>query len=442
MPALEHIIPKETARSRVLVPILETSAFLLLAPMVGWLFNPADPLLLQSDFPWLFFVCMLPALRYGFAYGFGSAMVLIGALALAERWQLFGVETFPTTLSLGLLIGSMLAGEFTDTWTKRVKRLQIVNTYQRMRLEEFTLSYSLLKVSHDRMEHQMAAGSVSLRGALMEFRRFLLQYETDMQLSAEMSEQILRLFGDYVAIRVAAIYPVDEKGQVADTPVAVHGQPQVSPAHEMVRMAVDDGVLMTIRDLLERPAEAESAPLAAVPIADVGGRLYAVLVVEDMPFVALQEENLKLLAVLGGHVADLLTLTRDKQGKDIAQIRFETELKRAILDCRRYALPAMLVTVRLPQTGPVEEVEELLLRQVRGLDRLLMQEDEQGRLLRLLMPLTGPLELDGWQQRINRILHEHLGQETEELGIRIIAREIRGREKLADLLSKSQEQTV
>lgn len=436
MPAMEHILPKETGQSRLQVPICETLAVLLVALLIGWLIDPADPFFLQYRFPWLVLACLLPSLRYGFAFGLGSAVLLIGLLALAAHWQLLGVVRFPTHLGLGLLVVAMLAGEFADTWTKRLSRQRIINTYQRMRLEEFTLSYNLLKVSHDRMEHQLAAGSVSLRGALMEFRRFLLQRDIDLLLTPEPAQQILRLFGDYVAIRVAGIYAFDKAGALVPRPLATQGQLRISPAHEMVQLAVANKVVMSARDLLEHPGKDGAIPLAAVPVVDVNDCVHAVLVVEDMPFVALQEENLKLLAVLGGHIGDLLSLARERRGEDVVQIRFENELKRAIIDCRRYALPSMLVTIHLPQNELTADIESLLSRQVRGLDRLLIQEFSSGRLLRLLMPLTGPLELNGWQQRIDRILQENLGARSEELGLGISSRELRSRDRVSELLGE------
>jgi len=67
---------------------------------------------------------------------------------------------------------------------------------------------------------------------------------------------------------------------------------------------------------------------------------------------------------------------------------------------------------------------------------LLTEENGQGRLLRLLMPLTGPLEMHGWQQRIDRILHEQLGRNLAALGLELVARELRGRETLAELLGE------
>ena len=185
---------------------LETLAIVIGLPALGIWIRPADPLYVHADFPWLIFAGLLPALRYGFAYGFFSALVLNGYMGAAAHFHILGVEQFPLQYGIGLLLGAMLAGEFTDLWTKRNNQQHIINDYQHMRLEEFTRSYHLLKVSHDRMEHRLAAGTVSLREALMGLRRRLMQAKGCEALNPESGDYILQLFADYVAVRVAAVY--------------------------------------------------------------------------------------------------------------------------------------------------------------------------------------------------------------------------------------------
>ena len=64
---------------------LET-AIITLAPILLslWL-RPDDPLFLRSDFPWLSLGPLVVGLRYGFAHGFASALVI--ALAAGLRYR-------------------------------------------------------------------------------------------------------------------------------------------------------------------------------------------------------------------------------------------------------------------------------------------------------------------------------------------------------------------
>ena len=438
MTLLDKILATEPGSPNPLTAGAETLAILLAVPALGLWLRPADPLFLQADFPWLLFACLLPALRYGFAYGFFSAMALIGLLALAAQRQWWGVERFPAAYSFGLLLVAMLVGEFVDLWMKREVRQRIVNSYQRMRLEEFTRTYHLLKVSHDRMEHRLAAGTVSLREALMELRRRLMLRVEGATLPTESGQQILRLFADYVSVRVAALYPVDAADHIGPTPIARLGQTQGPSDHPMVRQAAREGCLVSIRDVLDNADLGASGPLVAVPVADVAGRTHAVLVIEDLPFLVLQEENLRLLATLGGHVGDILTLAVAKEGADADSVRFRRELERAIVDQQRYRLASMLVRLQLPLSEKADAIEAILLRQVRGLDCVWVHHGPAVTTLLLLMPLTSLLDYSGYQQRIDRVLLEKMGAQSAELGVEIQAREIASSDRMEELLAPYQ----
>lgn len=413
----------------------ETLTILLGFLTIGYWLNPADPFFVQSDFPWLIFASLLPALRYGFVYGFTSAMLLIGLLGAAAHWQKFGIEAFPVKYSIGLLFSAMLAGEFVDVWMKREARQRIVNSYQRMRLEEFTRSYHLLKVSHDRMEHRLAAGTVSLREALMGLHRRLMLQASNEALAKDSGERILRLFADYVSIRIGSLYSVDESHKVANQPVATLGQSKNDSNHEMVSLVLQQGCLVSVRDIVDRQEALEDSPLAVVPLIDVNDRVHGVLIIEDMLFLSLQEENLRLLAVLGGQIGDMLSLASDRGGIDAESARFIRETQRAIINRRQFGLPAMLVSTIVPPGDRGKEIETLILRQRRGLDCIWVRESGASRQILLLMPLTGPLEYEGYQKRIAQILRERFGQSIEELGLRIMTREIMAKQKLDTLLN-------
>jgi polysaccharide biosynthesis protein PelD len=413
---------------------LETLAVLIGVPAIGFWIRPEDPLFVHAGFPWLIFASLLPALRYGFAYGFFSALVLNGYLGLAAHQHILGVERFPLQYGIGLLLGTMLAGEFTDLWTKRINQEHIVNDYQHMRLEEFTRSYHLLKVSHDRMEHRLAAGTMSLREALMALRRRLLVAGSSEALNPENGGYILQLFADYVAIRVAAIYRIGPSGELSPDPVAALGRLRHGPQHAIVRQAMQEGCLMSVRDVLEQPVEARDGPLVAVPVVDVNRCIHGIVVIEDMLFLSMQEENLRLLAVIGGHIGDMLSLAAIRGG-DADSARFMRETRRAILNFRQHGLPAMLVRMALPTGDEGRELEALLRRQRRGLDCLLGRDSHERRTLLLLMPLTGPAEYEGYRRRVENIVRENFGQPGTEMNLTITAHAIEAGDSAEALLN-------
>jgi polysaccharide biosynthesis protein PelD len=433
MAVLNHWISAHPRPNRLPGAVLETLAMVIGVPALGFWIQPADPLYVHAGFPWLIFAGLLPALRYGFAHGFLSALVLNGYLSAAAHFHILGVQQFPLQYGIGVLLGAMLAGEFTDLWTKRIDQQHIINDYQHMRLEEFTRSYHLLKVSHDRMEHRLAAGTVSLREALMGLRRRLMQSRGCEVLNAESGGYILQLFADYVTVRVAAVYRVDPAGAIVPEPVATLGRQRHGPQHDIVAYALREGCLMSIRDILDQTPDAHEGPLVAVPIIDVNRCVHGMVVIEDMLFLSMQEENLRLLAVIGGHIGDMLSLASIRGG-DADSAHFMRETQRAILNFRHHGLPAMLVQMTLPDGESGREIETLLRRQRRGLDCLCVRESHSGRILMLLMPLTGPAEYEGYRKRMEETLQEHFGRQSD-LRLAVVPHAIEARDTLKALLN-------
>jgi hypothetical protein len=77
-----------------------------------------------------------------------------------------------------------------------------------------------------------------------------------------------------------------------------------------------------------------------------------VLLVRNMLFIAFNEDNLKLLAVIGGHVGDLLREgpAASERG-DQAQRDFLRHLRRGLEDRRRYDLPVSIVTLAIVRSS-------------------------------------------------------------------------------------------
>ena len=96
--------------------------------LVAALFQPDDPFLLTQPFPWLWLVPLVLALRYGTPAAFGaSALLLVGWYALPLLG--LGGGRFPLTHFVGGLVMTLIAGEFSDIWSARLRRVADVNGY-------------------------------------------------------------------------------------------------------------------------------------------------------------------------------------------------------------------------------------------------------------------------------------------------------------------------
>ena len=91
---------------------VETAVITVAGPCLGYVLHPRDPWFVASSFSWLIFVPLFLGLRFGFAYGFGSALALL--LGAGVAWQRGAIAQFPSTFGVGLLGVGMVAGEFCD----------------------------------------------------------------------------------------------------------------------------------------------------------------------------------------------------------------------------------------------------------------------------------------------------------------------------------------
>ena len=83
--------------------------------------------------------------------------------------------------------------------------------------------------------------------------------------------------------------------------------------------------------------EQVSALQACIPLLSVDGQVLAVVAVHSMPFFAFNERTFTLLALLGGHMADLLQTPRQLLRPDDAEARrFSQQLRRARRDAAEH----------------------------------------------------------------------------------------------------------
>jgi len=400
----------------------ETALIAVGMVLIGLWLEPEDPFFIKASFCWSAFAPLLAGVRYGFAYGFGCALLQITAIAACWRWHLLPIQQFPAEFSLGLLAVGMLVGEFSDMWQRRVRRLSVFNEYRRTRLEEFARGYYLLKISHDSLEQKVAGTTHNMREALMTLRNELLSAkQQENQPLLGFGGRILGIFENYGYVQLAAVYAVD-KGQLLPPPAAPLGKfGQVdSQKDHLMQKALVMGKLMSV-ERAGIAGETNTPLLAAIPMIDAQGRVWAVIAVRQMLFIAFQEENLKLLSVLGGHIADIFSFgTRMFSGEPLGKDEFRQQLHRSVTDLKTYVLPACVVGLHFEDATTPEHVSQQILRQRRGLDQAIIFTTRQGTsAILVLLNLSDEVGMEGYISRLERFVKERFGSTCEELQIKV-----------------------
>lgn len=362
-----------------------------------------DPFRLNGGFPWPLLAPLLAGLRYGFVYGFVSALLILAILGVAINQQWQTAAGFPLPWAIGVVVVAMVAGEFRDMWGRRLHRLEGAYQYRAERLEEFTRSYQLLRLSHDRLEQTVANSGSSLREGIMNLQSTLDGIDG---LNAPSLQRLIEFIAEYGALTQACIVGIAadriDTGRIL---ACIGGNFSISDDDPVVTSALESGELAAV-NLISEYAMEQNQLLAAIPLADSTGEIHAMLVVRSMPFFAFQENNLRLIAVLVAHGVDHLRFGT----ADSSTGRFIASFERVHQDFLRFKLDATLLRLS-GAPGDVLNVYGQLRSSVRAVDLMCMAKDEEKPVIWLLLPLTDTANAQAWMQRVDDIL----GRVTSEL---------------------------
>lgn len=412
-------------RASTRVAWLETLVVSGLGLALGYWLSPQDPLLVHNTFPWLVLVPLLMGMRYGFMQGLIGAVVLVLALFVYRANGYVVYQDIPDSFVVGVLISGMLVGEFRDLWERRLERLDMANEYRQLRLDAFTRTHYILRISHDRLEQRVAGNDRSLRSSLLGLRSQLRALPRGDDALAALAESIMNLLAQYGSFHVAGLYRVEDDERVQLQPLNALGACKPMRVDDLlVRMCLKRGELVSVReDLLERGEGREHSQYqACIPLIDTEDRILALLAVEQMPFFSFNDRTLSLLAILAGHVADLLL--SDPQALQLedsdAQV-FSQNLKRCLHDAQHHNLDGYLLGLDVAQATNREELLNLIAGSQRGLDLQLKCADQANPCVLVLLPLTTAEGAQGYLQRLHGMLTERFGHEQtlESLSVRV-----------------------
>ncbi|MES1926965.1 PelD GGDEF domain-containing protein [Salinisphaera sp. T31B1] len=427
------------------VCVLESAVITAVVPALGWLLHAEDPLFYDSQFSWLVVAPLLVGLRYGFFYGFASALATVAYMALAPRMG-WAAQPLGLQYAIGLVLAGMVAGEFTDIWRRRFTQMKIINDYQSIRLTEFVRNYHVLRVSHDQLAERLAANPHNLRDALLALAERFHHSDAGEDLLKQRSQDLLGFLAVEGRLEQCALFAVDERRRIGRQPMDFLGgqpaQPNVAD-HPMVRACLEQGRMISLKsEMAEINLQQESHPLLAViPLIDVNDRIWAIVTVTEMPFVEFERGNLHLLAVLGGNLGDILAEAYHRQPSDqqLARYQFEQRLRQWSQYGARYRLSSLLMAYEIP--GRVRGISnealcELVYEQLRALDYAWTTDLDQGtQIIYVLMPLTPERGASAYRERMSRLLNERFGVEVASSGLVFHQRHVNGSQSASALLT-------
>ena len=155
----------------------------------------------------------------------------------------------------------------------------------------------------------------------------------------------------------------------------------------------------------------------AIPLVDINNKIYGAILVQKIHFFALKENTLTLLAVMAGHIGNLLhhEITNPVMTREESPY-FNSQVQQVNKEAQRYKLPSYFLKIKAKSISEeTRRLFEYLTEARRGLDVYLY--DSENQMLLILMPLSGELEKNGFIMRVNEWAKERTSKSLEELGI-------------------------
>lgn len=298
------LLPQEHSALQVARETLLLSAVVIAACRAA---VPSDPLLLTTQFPWLWLLPIFVALRYGTVGGVGSSMILLGA-GVAFYGALPVSQPFPRGYFFGGLVAVLLSGQFSDTWTTRLRQARLSNDYLNERLSILTNNQFLLRLSHERLEQDLLVRPGTLRDTLTRLRDVTLQESAwpayiagDLSLAG--AQRFLETIAQSCQIESAQVYEIRE-GSLSGRPVASVGLPfELDASDPLIAHALDESALAHLQSLDVR-GDAPSRYIVCAPLVAAGKETVGILLVSKLPFLALTNDNLRFMFALCGYYAN------------------------------------------------------------------------------------------------------------------------------------------
>lgn len=367
--------------------------------------NPAD------YFFWPALGPLLIALRYGFARGLISFLL---AITLTQALITATGDTAQLSISviLGTALLTMLTGEFRDSWHLVNQRLTLNQDFVNSRLDMFTQSYHLLKVSHDQLEQRLAGQQMSLRTAVQEIRQFTT---SSGDLTPDIAEKTLAVLDKVISMYQAGFYEYTAHG-ISPRPLAKLGKAgELVENDPMVRDACEQKITVGAKDLSETGDRTNPHRVSklqyqlVIPLVDVKGNIKAIIVAEQVRFIQLTQSNIALVHLLASFIANLVST-------DVLTPKLMPEQRKLFLrylsNQRNYythfRLDSSLVVFTDLSQGQKVDIEHIADFR-RGADIYWLTQDKNNRqAIFVLMPITSLIEAERFVARIRKILLDNV----------------------------------
>ena len=400
----------------------ETILFIALFLVIGYFVSPEDICLTQKDVPYLVILLSIITLFHGFE----SGMIAIGFIAIA-MWVFY--DSFPyLAFSINLLM-AMIFSEFYYYWTKQIKELRTDNDYKSTKLNELANAFYTLKISHDQLEKNYVLKPMSIRNAIEE----ILENNTNTTITKDayfndflaLLEKSFHLQGGFILYadqEDSDVYISEDNSEICYSTLSEQYSKKEIFKEYIIDKAINYKQAVYISDhegnpTLQKKLE-ESKLLAAIPVI-YHNQILALLVIEKMPFIAFNKENLISLAILFEYL--LVSSLKQKILKEknnilfIQDENFRYEYIRSSLLQQKYKVNSTILVFKIQSEIQHAKIVKKSLKMLRSLDLLTSYKYEKFYFIVFLFPLNDKSAAIGFLNRLISDIEDERDKKFEDM---------------------------
>lgn len=385
----------------------EIILFIFALYLIGYITNKNDPFFMESSLRFLFH--LLPITIITLFYGiFAGLIYYIGFSAVSFLvYKHIDYEYF-----LSLLLFLLVFSEFWFYWDKKIKEAEEKFKYADGKLRDLARNLLLVKLSHDQLEKFYISKPVSLRKLLNDIKNEITKNK-DIEFAIKKTFDLIVINFN---IEKGAIFKADMEDKF--TPIQTTGGfSNIDTQDPLVKTAIQNKNITYLPELVS----ADSKYLAVIPFYEDDTLKY-LLIIEKMPFLSLNQDNLLSINLILDYIIkeSQILIKIEKLVKRFSEFDtdFLKEVYRMAQMNKKFKIESSIVYFYINNLD--SHIFEIFLQNIRGLDLVNKVEFKtynfQG--IAVLLPFTDVFGAKIFINRILSILKEQLSTVFVEKNIR------------------------
>lgn len=385
--------------------LAEIILFFVVLVGIGAYTNPNDPLFINSQYGYLFY--LLPILVLTLYYGLTAGVVTLTLIFIV---MMFYYKEFNLNYFLWIFLFTLVASEFNHYWTQNLKKAEEKFKYADDKLRDLARELMLLKISHDQLERQYIIKPISIRSVILDLREKMLISNSEK----EPLEFLLKLVSTTQNIYDAAIVTYSVENNNFEIIVSINENFKINPDDILIKKSIEDGAITFISQI-----EEYSEYLAVIPVKKED--LYYLFIIKDMNFLSLNLDTLLTVNLFMFYVIKEKEIL--KNIKEIAlsfkefNVDFIKEVYRMYQMYKNFNVESTIVTFYVrtdDQNFPL-----FLKTKLRGLDMMdILRTDKELFILPILLPFTPFSGAQSFVRRMTEIIKEFYSEKFLEENIK------------------------